>query len=89
MRILALDVGARRIGLAVSDSLALLARPLKTIDVSGHDPVERVAEEITRLAAEEDGLGAIVVGMPRRLDGSDGSATGAGARRSSTPRRRP
>jgi putative Holliday junction resolvase len=38
----------------------------------GHDAVAR---EIDRLAAEEDGLGAIVVGRPRKLDGSDTEST--------------
>ena len=34
------------------------------------DALQLVANEIARLAAEEDGVGAIVVGLPRRLDGT-------------------
>jgi putative Holliday junction resolvase len=75
MRVLALDVGRRRVGFAISDPLAMLARPLMTIDVSGADAVDRVAVEIERLAAEEDGLGTVVIGLPRRLDGAASAET--------------
>ena len=70
MRVLGIDVGRRRIGLAISDPTGTLARPLTTLTVSGDDGVERVAAEIARLSHEDDGLGAIVVGIPARLDGS-------------------
>jgi putative Holliday junction resolvase len=45
--------------------------------ISGLDEesVERVAGEVKRLASDEDGLGAIVVGLPRRLDGSPNKMT--------------
>ncbi len=76
MRILAVDVGARRVGLAISDPSRTLARPLETIVVtSDADAVDRVAQRIGELTAEDDGLGAIVVGMPTRLDGSASDAT--------------
>ena len=67
-----LDVGERRIGIAVSDATGTLARPLGVLRPSGldADAVDVVMTEIARLAAEEDGLGAIVVGLPRRLDGT-------------------
>jgi putative Holliday junction resolvase len=71
MRVLAVDVGARRIGLAISDRSRTLARPLATITVTGADEgVRRVAETIALLSAEDDGLATVVVGMPARLDGS-------------------
>lgn len=71
MRVLAVDVGARRIGLAISDRSRTLARPLATITVaSASEGVRRVAETIARLSAEDDGLATVVVGMPARLDGS-------------------
>jgi len=70
VRVLGIDVGQRRIGLAISDSSRTLARPLATLNVGAHDAVDRVAGEIARLAGEEDGLAAVVVGMPLRLDGS-------------------
>lgn len=67
-----LDVGERRIGIAVSDATGTLARPLGVLRPSGLDvdAVDVVMTEIARLATEEDGLGAIVVGLPRRLDGT-------------------
>lgn len=71
MRVLGVDVGRRRVGLAISDPSATLARPLTTLTVtSAADAVDRVAAEVTRLSSEEDGLAAIVVGVPARLDGS-------------------
>src|SRR5260221_9917883 len=76
-RVLAVDVGARRVGLAISDPSATLARPLETLAVTGDsDAVDRVADRIAALAREDDGLAAIVVGLPAPLDGraSDQSA---------------
>ena len=76
MRILGIDVGRRRVGLAISDTSGTLARPLATVTVSSAaDAVKRVLAEVTRLAAEDDGLAAIVVGMPARLDGSPTTET--------------
>jgi putative Holliday junction resolvase len=75
-RVLAIDVGGRRIGLAVSDPSGTLARPLTTIAVkSAAEGVERVADEIGRLARDDDGLSSIVVGLPVRLDGSPSEQT--------------
>jgi len=71
MRVLGIDVGRRRVGLAISDPSGTLARPLGTLTISSAaDAVQRVADEVTRLSAEEDGLDAIVVGVPSRLDGT-------------------
>ena len=66
-----LDVGERRIGVAISDATRTLARPLTVLQIARLDAgaVARAAEEIGRLAAEEDGVSAIVVGLPSRLDG--------------------
>ena len=75
MRVLAIDVGRRRVGLAISDPSRTLARPLATILVTPADLVERIAGEIGRLAAEDDGVGEIVVGLPVRLDGSPNEQT--------------
>ena len=75
-RILAVDVGARRVGLAISDVSGTLARPLETIQVTGDaDAVDRVARRIAQLAHEDDGLATVVVGMPSRLDGTPSSQT--------------
>ena len=71
MRVLGIDVGRRRVGLAISDASGTLARPLTTLTVkSAAEAVDRVVAEVARLRAEEDGLAAVVVGMPARLDGS-------------------
>ena len=70
-RILAVDVGARRVGLAISDASRTLARPLETIAVtSAADAVERIARRIDELDQEDEGIAAIVVGMPSSLDGT-------------------
>jgi putative pre-16S rRNA nuclease len=79
-RVLGIDVGGRRIGLAISDASRTLARPLSTLTVSGpEDAVARVAQEIARVSAElaedDDALAEIVVGAPSRLDGSANGQT--------------
>jgi putative Holliday junction resolvase len=74
-RVLGVDVGERRVGLAISDASRTLARPLSTIEVTGEaNAVERVMKTIDALVADDDGLDTIVIGLPTRLDGS---ATGA------------
>jgi len=70
-RVLGVDVGERRIGLAISDPSGTIARPLCTLRVtSAVEAVTTLDREIARLAGEDDGLAAVVVGLPRRLDGS-------------------
>jgi putative holliday junction resolvase len=77
MRVVGVDVGARRIGLAVSDPTATLARPVGCVTVAALDAsaVARVGAEVDRLRAEEDGVAAIVVGLPRRLNGQPNDMT--------------
>jgi putative holliday junction resolvase len=70
MRILGVDVGRRRVGLAISDTSGMLARPLMTLAITGESAVDQVATEVLRLASEEDGLALVVVGVPRHLDGA-------------------
>jgi putative Holliday junction resolvase len=75
-RVLAIDVGGRRIGLAISDPSRTLARPLSTLTVSSAaEGVTRVADEIARLERDDDGLSSIVIGLPVRLDGSASDET--------------
>lgn len=76
-RVAGLDVGERRIGIAVSDATGTLARPVGTVQTTGldGDALERAAAEIARLAAEDDGVAVLVVGLPRRLDGSPNEMT--------------
>jgi putative Holliday junction resolvase len=76
-RIVGLDVGERRIGVAVSDATGTLARPVGVVRISGldGDAADRVCDEVARLAAEDDGLSGLVLGLPRRLDGSPSEMT--------------
>jgi putative holliday junction resolvase len=77
MRILGVDDGRRRIGLAVSDPSGTLARPAET--VAGHDDpavaAREVAAALARLERGDEPVGAIVVGLPLRLDGSTNEQT--------------
>jgi putative holliday junction resolvase len=76
MRALGIDVGERRIGLAISDVSGTLARPLTTLVVSDTaEAIDRIVATIQQLAAEDDGLDTVVVGVPLRLDGSATHAT--------------
>lgn len=76
MRVLGIDVGERRVGLAISDRSRTLARPLTTLSVAtAAEAVDRVAETIARLREEDDGLDMVVVGLPVRLDGTENSGT--------------
>jgi putative Holliday junction resolvase len=70
MRILGVDVGRRRVGFALSDCTATLASPLRTVEVTARTRVGSIRAEIEALASEDDGLGLVVVGLPKRLDGS-------------------
>jgi putative Holliday junction resolvase len=63
-RALALDVGNRRIGVAVSDASKLLARPLVVIDRKRGDALERVKALVAEFSPDE-----IVIGYPRHADG--------------------
>lgn len=79
MRVVGIDAGTRRIGLAMSDATAVLATPWKAVAATG-DPrmdAERLAETIQlELVRLDESLQAIVVGHPRRLDGSPTQITG-------------
>jgi putative Holliday junction resolvase len=77
MRLMGIDVGERRVGLAVSDTSGTLARPLTTLErTSSVDALlDEVVAAIDRLAAEGDAVTLIVIGLPMRLDGSANAAT--------------
>lgn len=72
-----LDVGEKRIGVAISDATATLARPVGVLQASGLNPqaLRQAIDEVRRFAAEDDGVSMIVVGLPRRLDGSPNDLT--------------
>lgn len=67
-RSLGLDVGDKRIGVAVSDPLGLMAHPHQVIQRSGPD---RDAEAVAKLI-EEMGVVRVIVGLPLNLEGQPG-----------------
>jgi putative Holliday junction resolvase len=77
MRLLGIDYGRKRVGLALSDATGTLARPWKTLTVRGGLPqlASDLAREIEYLCAESDGLETVVVGLPRRLSGEPNEQT--------------
>jgi putative Holliday junction resolvase len=71
-RLLALDLGARRVGVAVCDELRLTVSPLEAIERrSWKDLLRRVAEQI-----ETQDARGLVIGLPFNMDGSEGEAAG-------------
>ncbi|MCI0487607.1 MAG: Holliday junction resolvase RuvX [Blastocatellia bacterium] len=70
MRVLAVDLGAKRIGTAVSDALGISVRPVETIRRSNG------ARDFARLKSlvEDLEVEAVVVGLPLRMDGTAGDA---------------
>lgn len=72
-RLLGVDSGSRRVGLAISDPLGLLAHPLSVVGRSG------AVDEIARIVADED-VGTVVVGLPTGLSGGEGRSAGEARR---------
>ena len=68
MRVMAIDYGDARTGVAVSDAAGLLTG--YTTVIRGRDP-ERVAEEIAQIARERQAE-ELVMGFPRNMDGTEG-----------------
>jgi putative holliday junction resolvase len=67
MRVICLDVGDKRIGVAVSDALGMAAHGLKTINRDGCMPaLKAVIEEY------QEEIGSILVGLPKMLSGAVG-----------------
>lgn len=71
MRILGVDFGSRRIGLAISDETGTVALAIGYLDGGNSDAVSR---EVARVAAERR-ASTIVVGLPVRLDGTSSQQT--------------
>jgi len=67
-RILAVDFGDRRLGLAISDELGLTAQPLPTLHVQS---IGEAVREVTRIAHDREVV-TIVVGLPLLLSGEKG-----------------
>lgn len=69
-RLLAIDYGSKRVGLAISDSEGRVATPLETL---ARKDDRGVARAIGRIV-EREGVAGLVLGEPRRLDGTRGDA---------------
>ena len=70
MRILALDPGTKRIGIALSDELKMIAQPLEFIAA---EPFADVVARLRELVRDKQ-VELILVGLPRNMDGSYGPA---------------
>jgi putative Holliday junction resolvase len=75
-RVLGVDLGERRIGLALSDALGITAGPLLTLERGGSPAADRAA---IVAAARENEVERIVVGMPTSMSGQAGPAAKAAA----------
>jgi len=72
-RLLSLDIGSKRIGVAVSDELGLAAHGLETLSAR---PLEAAIEALQRLV-KEYGVEEVVVGLPVNMDGTSGAGVEA------------
>ncbi|MCX7872520.1 MAG: Holliday junction resolvase RuvX [Verrucomicrobiae bacterium] len=70
MRVLAIDYGTKRIGIAVSDPTGTLAVPLETIPAT---PFDKFLERLRQIIQEKE-VSLILVGMPRSLSGEYGES---------------
>jgi putative Holliday junction resolvase len=67
-RVMAVDPGSRRVGVAVSDPTATIAQPLSTVAA---EPAATLVQRLASLAREHE-VARLVVGLPRRMDGGQG-----------------
>ena len=70
MRVLAIDHGSKRIGIAVSDELKMIAQPLEFVPA---EPFARFVARLEEIILEKE-VESILVGLPRNMDGSYGPA---------------
>ncbi|MCL2740014.1 MAG: Holliday junction resolvase RuvX [Oscillospiraceae bacterium] len=69
MKVIGVDLGEKRTGIAVSDNLEMMAHPLKTIR---HDKVSTLIEEILQIIKEHN-IERIIIGKPINMDGTEGA----------------
>ena len=72
-RMLGVDYGEARIGVAISDELGMLAHPLETIPGKN---IDAAAKRIAQIARERD-VSRVVLGLPRHMSGEAGAAAEA------------
>ncbi|MGZ4964980.1 MAG: Holliday junction resolvase RuvX [Limisphaerales bacterium] len=70
MRVLALDHGTKRVGLAISDETGTIAQPLTFLPA---EPIAGFLEGLKKVVAEKN-VDSILIGIPRNMDGSYGPA---------------
>lgn len=68
MKILGLDIGSKRVGLALSDPLGITAQALETIEVKNE---EDIVDRLKKIVNKEE-IKEIVVGLPLNMNGSSG-----------------
>jgi putative Holliday junction resolvase len=77
-RVLAVDFGLKRIGLALSDPMQIIASPLENLEAG--TSLEKSAEKLVSFLDELKGKGKavteIVIGLPRHMDGSESERSG-------------
>jgi putative Holliday junction resolvase len=66
---LGIDHGDARIGIAATDEFGILAHPVETIDRRRTEPVERIAQLV-----QTRKIRTLVIGLPLRMDGSEGNS---------------
>lgn len=66
---LGIDYGEARIGIAATDSCGILAHPVESIHLQRTEPLERIATLV-----KERGIRTLVLGLPLRMDGIEGTA---------------
>ena len=67
-KVMGLDVGTKRIGIALSDFLLLTAQPCETID---RQPQEKAVEKIEKIC-KQNSVTKIVIGLPKNMNGTEG-----------------
>ncbi len=72
MRILGVDYGDSRVGLAVSDEMRVLASPLPPLQTGS---MRKTIDEVAKIA-RETGAAVIVVGLPLNMNGTEGPQAG-------------
>lgn len=70
MRVLAIDHGSKRIGIAISDAMRMIAQPLEFIP---SEPFDRFLQRLKQIIHEKE-VSLVLVGIPRNMDGSYGPA---------------
>ena len=66
---LGIDYGEARIGIAATDACGILAHPVESIHLAKTEPIARIRELV-----KQKGIRTLVVGLPLRLDGTEGTA---------------